>query len=117
MAPTSDEELKLRLYTGELTKLGHADKFMKIIVEIPFAFKRLETLLFMCTLPEEASAVKESFKTLEVDLDFHELLACKCPCSSFCCGFIAIQILEVLISRPSFVSRMLARNCRIAGCL
>nr|GMD56175.1 formin-like protein 5 [Ipomoea batatas] len=76
MAPTSDEELKLRLYTGELTKLGHADKFMKIIVEIPFAFKRLETLLFMCTLPEEASAVKESFKTLEVDLDFHELDAC-----------------------------------------
>lgn len=70
MAPTSEEELKLRLYTDDLSKLGYADRFMKIIVDIPFAFKRLESLLFMCTLQEEASAVKESFKTLEVDLDF-----------------------------------------------
>ncbi|XP_019183461.1 PREDICTED: formin-like protein 5 [Ipomoea nil] len=65
MAPTSDEELKLRLFTEDLSKLGHADRFMKIIVDIPFAFKRLETLLFMCTLPEEVAGVKESFKTLE----------------------------------------------------
>ncbi|KAL2466868.1 Formin-like protein [Abeliophyllum distichum] len=66
MAPTSEEELKLRLYSGELSRLGPADRFLKALVEIPFAFRRLETLLLMCTLQEETSTMKESFKVLEV---------------------------------------------------
>ncbi|KAL3508550.1 hypothetical protein ACH5RR_027951 [Cinchona calisaya] len=65
MAPTTDEELKLRLYSGELSRLGPAERFLKVLVGIPFAFKRFESLLFMCTLQEEASLVKESFATLE----------------------------------------------------
>ncbi|KAL2472902.1 formin-like protein 5 [Forsythia ovata] len=65
MAPTSDEELKLRLYSGELSQLGPADRFLKVLVDIPFAFKRLESLLFMCTLQEEMATVKESFAILE----------------------------------------------------
>ncbi|XP_031104820.1 formin-like protein 5 isoform X2 [Ipomoea triloba] len=65
MAPTSEEELKLRLYNGEVSRLGHAERFLKVLVDVPFAFKRLESLLFMCTLQEEASMVKESFATLE----------------------------------------------------
>ncbi|VFQ83283.1 unnamed protein product [Cuscuta campestris] len=66
MAPTSDEELKLRLYAGEISQLGPADRFLKTIIEIPFAFKRMESLLFMINLQEEVSSVKESFATLEV---------------------------------------------------
>ncbi|PHU13162.1 Formin-like protein 5 [Capsicum chinense] len=66
VAPTADEELKLRIYSGELSRLGQAERFLKALVEIPFAFKRLETLLFMCTLHDEASMIKESFATLEV---------------------------------------------------
>lgn len=66
MAPTTDEELKLRLYSGDLSRLGPAERFLKVLVDIPFAFKRLESLLFMCSLQEEASMVKESFATLEV---------------------------------------------------
>ncbi|XP_009630423.1 formin-like protein 5 [Nicotiana tomentosiformis] len=65
MAPTAEEELKLRLYNGDLSRLGQAERFLKALVEVPFAFKRLETLLFMCTLPDEASIIKESFSTLE----------------------------------------------------
>ncbi|XP_019193442.1 PREDICTED: formin-like protein 5 isoform X2 [Ipomoea nil] len=65
MTPTSEEELKLRLYNGELSRLGHAERFLKVLVDVPFAFKRLESLLFMCTFQEEASMVKESFATLE----------------------------------------------------
>ncbi|CAI9773458.1 unnamed protein product [Fraxinus pennsylvanica] len=65
MAPTSDEELKLRLYSGELSQLGPADRFLKVLVDIPFAFKRLESLLFMCTLQEDTAMVKESFAILE----------------------------------------------------
>lgn len=66
MAPTADEELKLRLFSGELSQLGPADRFLKALVDIPFAFKRLEALLFMCTLQEEVTITKESFATLEV---------------------------------------------------
>ncbi|KAH0902797.1 hypothetical protein HID58_042300 [Brassica napus] len=43
MAPTSEEELKLRLYSGDLHLLGPAERFLKILVDIPFAFKLLKT--------------------------------------------------------------------------
>ncbi|KAL1362893.1 hypothetical protein HN51_011102 [Arachis hypogaea] len=66
MAPTSDEELKLRLYTGPLSDLGPAEKFLKVLVDIPFAFRRIECLIFMCTLQEESSTMREYFTTLEV---------------------------------------------------
>ncbi|KAG8386199.1 hypothetical protein BUALT_Bualt03G0124200 [Buddleja alternifolia] len=65
MAPTAEEELKLRLYSGELSQLGTAERFLKVLVDIPFAFKRLESLLLMCTLQEETSTLKESFAVLE----------------------------------------------------
>lgn len=65
MAPSAEEELKLRLFTGELTQLGHAERFLKVVVDIPFAFKRLESLYFMGILEEESANLKESFVTLE----------------------------------------------------
>ncbi|KAL3636813.1 Formin-like protein 5 [Castilleja foliolosa] len=65
MAPTAEEELKLRLYDGELSRLGPADRFLKVMVDIPFAFKRLESLLFMCTLEDDATTLKESFVVLQ----------------------------------------------------
>ncbi|EPS65762.1 hypothetical protein M569_09014, partial [Genlisea aurea] len=65
MAPTSDEELKLRLYSGSVSLLGPAERFLKALVEIPLPFKRLESLLFMVTLEEEATNLKESFVILE----------------------------------------------------
>ncbi|KAI3457007.1 hypothetical protein Pfo_013670 [Paulownia fortunei] len=65
MAPTAEEELKLRLYSGELSQLSPAERFLKVLVDIPFAFKRLESLLFMCILQEETSTLKESFVVLE----------------------------------------------------
>lgn len=66
MAPTQEEELKLRLFSGELSQLGPAERFLKVLVDIPFAFKRLESLMFMFILREEVSGIKDSFATLEV---------------------------------------------------
>uniref|UniRef100_A0A3Q7HEN1 Formin-like protein n=1 Tax=Solanum lycopersicum TaxID=4081 RepID=A0A3Q7HEN1_SOLLC len=66
MAPTNDEELKLRLFAGDISQLGPAERFLKSMVAIPFAFKRMEALLLMCSLHEEVSSIKESFATLEV---------------------------------------------------
>ncbi|KAK4484412.1 hypothetical protein RD792_006991 [Penstemon davidsonii] len=65
MAPTAAEELKLRLYNGEISQLGHTERFLKVLVDIPFAFKRLESLFFMCTHEEETTMLKESFLVLE----------------------------------------------------
>ncbi|ONM19160.1 Formin-like protein 5 [Zea mays] len=64
--PSSDEELRLRLYTGELTQLGPAEQFLRTIIDIPYLYQRLDVLLFMSTLPEEAANAEQSFKTLEV---------------------------------------------------
>ncbi|KAH0852690.1 hypothetical protein HID58_093781, partial [Brassica napus] len=61
-----EEELKLRLYSGDVNLLGPAERFLKILVDIPFAFKRIESLLFMISLQEEVSGIKESLSTLEV---------------------------------------------------
>ncbi|CAI0550218.1 unnamed protein product [Linum tenue] len=66
MAPTADEELKLRLYAGEIAQLGPAERFLKALVEVPFAFKRIESLVFMSSLQEEVTTLKEAFVTLEV---------------------------------------------------
>ena len=68
MAPTPDEELKLRLYNGEIAQLGPADRFLKAIIEIPFAYKRIDALLYMSTLQEEVSSMKDSFATIVASL-------------------------------------------------
>ncbi|XLT08571.1 hypothetical protein HN51_054364 [Arachis hypogaea] len=39
MAPTTNEQLKLRLFIGKLSQLVPADQFLKAMVDIPFAFK------------------------------------------------------------------------------
>ncbi|XP_047321719.1 formin-like protein 3 [Impatiens glandulifera] len=65
MAPTSDEELKLRLFNGDITHLGPAERFLKVMVDIPFAFKRLESLSFVSSLQEDVSSMKETFSILE----------------------------------------------------
>ncbi|XP_043689192.1 formin-like protein 3 isoform X2 [Telopea speciosissima] len=66
MAPTVDEELKLRLFNGDLSQLGPAERFLKLLIDIPFAFKRMDALFLMVSLQEEASTVKDSLATLEV---------------------------------------------------
>ncbi|KAE9586297.1 hypothetical protein Lal_00000934 [Lupinus albus] len=66
MAPTQEEELKLRLFSGNLAQLGPADRFLKAVVDIPFAFKRMEALLYMGTLQEELKATMDSFAVLEI---------------------------------------------------
>ncbi|XP_019437134.1 PREDICTED: formin-like protein 5 [Lupinus angustifolius] len=66
MAPTQEEELKLRLFSGNIAQLGPADRFLKAVVDIPFAFKRMEALLYMGTVQEELKATNECFAVLEV---------------------------------------------------
>lgn len=73
MAPTKEEEWKLREYKDESPfKLGPAEKFLKAVLDIPFAFKRVDALLYMANFDSEVDYLKRSFNTLEVTefLDF-----------------------------------------------
>ncbi|KAL6629871.1 hypothetical protein ACP70R_029636 [Stipagrostis hirtigluma subsp. patula] len=65
MKPTDEEEQKLRLYDGDRLLLGLAEQVMKDLIDIPFAFKRMNTLLFMSSLQEETSSLRDSFLQLE----------------------------------------------------
>lgn len=66
MAPTQEEELKLRVFSGNIAQLSPADRFLKAIVDIPCAFKRMEALIYMGTLQEDLTSTRESFAVLEV---------------------------------------------------
>lgn len=66
MAPTKEEEIKLKDYKGESSKLGSAERFLKAILDIPFAFKRVEAMLYRANFHTEVAYLEKSFQTLEV---------------------------------------------------
>ncbi|XP_057784470.1 formin-like protein 6 [Salvia miltiorrhiza] len=65
MAPTKEEEIKLKDYKGESSKLGSAERFLKAILDIPFAFRRVEAMLYRANFHTEVAYLRKSFQTLE----------------------------------------------------
>lgn len=65
MAPTKEEEIKLKEYKGDVTKLGSAERFLKTVLDIPFAFKRVEAMLYRANFDSELKDLRKSFQTLE----------------------------------------------------
>lgn len=69
MAPTKEEERKLKEFKDDsLFKLGPAEKFLKAVLDIPFAFKRVDAMLYVASFDSEVDYLKRSFETLEVNL-------------------------------------------------
>lgn len=69
MAPTEDEERKLREYKDDSPfKLGPAEKFLKVVLDVPFAFKRVDAVLYIANFDSEVEYLDRSFETLEVIL-------------------------------------------------
>lgn len=66
MAPTKEEEIKLRDYHGDISKLGSAERFLKAVLDIPFAFKRVEAMLYRANFDTEVKYLRKAFQTLEV---------------------------------------------------
>lgn len=66
MAPTKEEEIKLKDYNGEISKLGSAERFLKAILDVPFAFRRVEAMLYRANFDTELAYLRKSFQTLEV---------------------------------------------------
>ncbi|KAG6401332.1 hypothetical protein SASPL_138185 [Salvia splendens] len=70
MAPSKEEERKLREYKDESPiKLGPAERFLKAVVDIPHAFRRVEALLYASNFESEVDYLRKSFATLEAACD------------------------------------------------
>lgn len=66
MAPTKEEERKLKDYQDDSpVKLGHAERFLKSLIDVPFAFKRVEAMLYVANFESEIEYLKKSLDTLE----------------------------------------------------
>lgn len=65
MVPTREEEAKLCNYKGDINELGSAEKFVKAILSIPFAFLRIEAMLYRETFEDEVVHLRKSFSMLE----------------------------------------------------
>jgi hypothetical protein len=70
MAPTKEEEIKLREFEEETSpvKLNPAEKFLKAVLDVPFAFKRVDAMLYIANFDSEVNYLKKSFETLEVSV-------------------------------------------------
>jgi hypothetical protein len=69
MSPTKEEEQNLKEFTDESPfKLGPAEKFLKAVLHVPHAFKRVEAMLYIANFDSEVEYLKRSFETLEVIL-------------------------------------------------
>ena len=86
MAPTKEEERRLQEYNDDSpVKLGQAEKFLKAVIDIPFAFKRVEVMLYAANFESEIEYLKKSFETLEVNHSCHLLSFLAKTSDSSCC--------------------------------
>ncbi|XP_060179192.1 formin-like protein 2 isoform X2 [Lycium barbarum] len=66
MAPTKEEEQKLKDIKDESQfQLGPAEEFLKAVLDIPFAFKRVDAMLYIASFDSEVEYLKRSFQTLK----------------------------------------------------
>lgn len=66
MAPTKEEERKLKEYKDDSPrKLGTAEKFLKAVLDVPYAFKRVDAMLYVSNYDSEVDYLRKSFQTLE----------------------------------------------------
>lgn len=71
MVPTKEEEDKLSNYQGDMDELGSAEKFVKAMLNIPFAFQRIEAMLYRDTFEDEVVHLRKSFAMLEVMMTYN----------------------------------------------
>ncbi|XP_042468549.1 formin-like protein 1 isoform X2 [Zingiber officinale] len=82
MIPSRDEEIKLKQYKEKPPlKLGPAESFLKSVISIPYAFKRVVALLYISNFDSEVNYLNDLFRTLKAACEelknsrmFHELL-------------------------------------------
>jgi len=68
MVPTKEEESKLFNYKGDINELGSAERFVRAMLDVPYAFQRVEGMLFRETFDDEVVHLRNSFSMLEVPI-------------------------------------------------
>lgn len=77
MAPTKEEERKIKEFKDDSPfKLGPAEKFLRAVLDIPFAFKRIDAMLYIANFDSEVEYLKRSFETLQVNIFCFPSLLC-----------------------------------------
>ena len=66
MVPTKEEEAKFYGYEGDINELETVEKFVKAILRIPFAFLRVEAMLYRETFEDDVVQLRNSFSMLDV---------------------------------------------------
>lgn len=66
MVPIKEEEAQLSGYKGDINELGSAERFVKAMLDIPYAFLRVEAMLYRETFEDEVVHLRNSFSMLEV---------------------------------------------------
>lgn len=69
MVPTKEEEAKLLNYKGDILELVYAERLVKLMLKIPFAFARIEAMLYRESFDDEVHHLGKSFSMLEVYID------------------------------------------------
>lgn len=68
MAPTKDEERRLKEHKDDsLYQLGPAERFLKAVLDIPSAFKRVDAMLYIANFESDVQYLRRSFDILEVN--------------------------------------------------
>uniref|UniRef100_A0A0A9G724 Formin-like protein n=1 Tax=Arundo donax TaxID=35708 RepID=A0A0A9G724_ARUDO len=63
---TSEEELKLKYFKEDaLSKLCPIEAFLKTMLDVPFAFKRVDAMLYVASFYLEVNELRMSYATLE----------------------------------------------------
>lgn len=66
MAPTKDEERRLKEHKDDsLYQLGPAERFLKAVLDIPSAFKRVDAMLYIANFESDVQYLRRSFDILE----------------------------------------------------
>jgi Formin Homology 2 Domain len=68
LAPTKEEEFLLLSYRGEASKLNTAERFLKAVLEVPFAMKRIEVILYQARFEANINHLQKSLQTLQVNI-------------------------------------------------
>lgn len=117
MAPSKEEERKLKDYKDDSpVKLGPAEKFLKAVLDIPFAFKRVDAMLYIANFESEVEYLKKSFQTLEV-IFTNSISVCSAFSqflSRFLSAFLGCLFMLVLKCEYSFNYHILHRGLEIS---
>lgn len=85
MAPTREEAARLKVYNGDISKLGPGERFLKALLDIPNAFQRVDAMMFRANFEEDVVCIQNSLETLE--------LACK----ELRCSRLFLKLLEAVL--------------------